>query len=176
MGEMVVNDDANKTLETMTENDFPLLKECITMTETGGLTVSLKRLGLVNHLELNDYTSTDVTNTLGIANGFIRLKIKFNTKRDFGLKQAYGIYNQFVRENTEDVLNNKEEGLAMIVELGKVVEKKNLYYRIQLFNPILCFAENDEYLHLVFTMDSMTFGKMDVSYENVLNDLEVNGL
>ena len=166
-----------KVLSEMTENDFGLLKECISKVENGAITVSLKRLGLVNFLELNNATSTGVTNSLFMANGFIRLKVKFdinhkNSEENFDIKQFHGIYNQFVRENTNDVLNGKEESLCMELELAKIEEKNDLYYRIQLFNPVLCFMEGKDTLHFVFTSNSMNFGKLNVSYEDILGELE----
>ncbi len=166
-----------KVLSEMSKNDLPLLKECISKVENGSIAASLKRIGLSSFLELNNATSVGVTNSLFMADGFIRLKVKFdlnhkNYEENFDIREFYALYGQFVRENTNDVLDGKEENLVLELELAKVMEKENLYYRIQLFNPVLCLMEGKDTLHFVFTSNSINFGKLDVSYEDLMSEME----
>lgn len=161
-----------KKLSTSTEADLELLKECIAKAEKGTLVTTLNKFSFTNALAVNDYTTKEVTNSIYIANGLVHLDIKFLNKKDFGLKQVLAIYKQFLRENTKDLLEGREEALIFSVELGTVDEKKNLYYSVKFFNPFLCLSDVDDCIHMVFASDTMTYGKYDVKYEDLLNEIE----
>lgn len=167
-----LTENTEKRLDEATEKDFELLKECLKESETAGLNVSLKQLGFMGFTDINDVTTVSVRNTIGITDKFIKLIVTFKDRRDFDITQIKGMYNQFIRENTKEVLEKHKESLLFTVELGKANEKQNLYYSIKLYNPLICLSEDDKALHFVFAMDNMTFGKFNVSYEDMLNELE----
>ena len=161
-------------MKEATEKDLALLKECMLKTEQSGLSVSLKKIGMANYIEINDYTADkETTNTIGVSEGNVLVDIRFDNKKDFGIKQICAIHRQYKRENTKDFLDGREEALLLSVELGKTIEKKNLYYYIRFFNPMICIAENEQTLHLVVSMENMIFGKAEIDYEKVLNEIEV---
>jgi len=168
-----ITQNIEHSLSEATRADFELLKECLKESEKAGVNVTLNKFGYGGVMELNDVTSVKVRNTIGIADNFIRLIVTFEDKGDFDIKQIRGIYNQYLRENTKDLSEGKDEALILTVELGKVKEKKNLYYSIKLFNPLICMVEDDKMIQMVFSMDNMNFGKFDVSYADILNEIEV---
>lgn len=172
--EVKTTEFGERNLSEATQKDFELLKECLKQTEEGGISISLVKFGFMGYTEINDYTSVEVTNTIGIADGYIRLITTFKNKKDFGIKQIIGIYRQYLRENTADIVNKKEESLILTVELVKNDEKKNLYYSIKLFNPLICLSENDNAVHFVFGLENLSFGKFEQDFADLYNEIEVD--
>lgn len=171
--EVKATDFGEHNLSETTQKDFELLKECLKQTEEGGISISLVKFGFMGYTEINDYTSVKVTNAIGIADGYIRLITTFKNKKDFGMKQIIGIYRQYLRENTKELVNQKGENLFLTVELVKNDEKKNMYHSIKLYNPFICLSENDNAVHFVFSLENMTFGKYEMDYSELLNEIEV---